>query len=108
MEKWKELGPLSLEEIIRHSESPIDQTKVFGQSNSNENLIGQIGYNGKITGVGKEINQIIYEGQFIDDLYEGYGRLIFGNGNYYIGYWLDGKRNGYGKFVDTKGRIYEG
>ena len=30
MQKWKELGPLSLEEIIRHSETPIDQTRVFG------------------------------------------------------------------------------
>ena len=64
--------------------------------------------NGKVTGVGKEINHIIYEGQFKDDIYNGFGRFIYSNGNYYIGNWLDGKRSGYGKLVDKSGRVYEG
>lgn len=108
MDKWHELGPLLLEEIVRNSEIPIDQSRAFGQSAFNQHIIGQVGSNGKVSGVGKEINHIIYEGQFQDDIYNGYGRFIYGNGNYYLGYWLDGKRNGYGKLVDTNGRIYEG
>lgn len=108
MDKWHELGPLLLEEIIRNSEIPIDQSRSFGQSAFNQHIIGQVGSNGKVSGVGKEINHIIYEGQFQDDIYNGYGRFIYGNGNYYLGYWLDGKRNGYGKLVDTNGRVYEG
>lgn len=107
-DKWNELGPLRLEDIVQNSQEPIDQSMKFGQSSYNKYIIGQLGANGKVTGVGKEINHIIYEGQFIDDVYNGYGRFIYSNGNYYIGQWLDGKRSGYGKLVDKTGRVYEG
>ena len=63
---------------------------------------------GRVTGVGKEINNIIYEGQLRDDVYHGFGRYIYSNGNYYIGNWVDGKRCGQGKLVTTEGKIYEG
>ena len=58
--------------------------------------------------MGKEINHIIYEGQCKDDVYNGFGRFIYSNGNYYTGNWLDGKRSGYRKLVDKSGRVYEG
>ncbi len=61
-----------------------------------------------ITGIGKEINITIYEGQFKNDLYHGYGRFIFANGNYYIGSWQDGKRSGFGKFIEISGKSYAG
>ena len=61
-DKWNELGPLKLEEIVSNSGEPIDQTLTFGQSHNNKYIIGQLGANGKVTGVGKEINHIIYEG----------------------------------------------
>ena len=63
---------------------------------------------GRITGVGKEINNIIYEGQLRDDIYHGYGRYIYTNGSYYTGNWTDGKRQGYGKLNDISGKVYEG
>ena len=108
-DKWNELGPLRLEDIMRNSKEPIDQSRQFGQSHFNKYILGQLGGNGKVTGVGKEINHIIYEGQFKDDVYNGFGRFIYSNGNYYIGNWLDGKRSGYGKLVENKtGRVYEG
>ena len=107
-DKWNELGPLRLEDIVKNSKEPIDQQTQFGQSSYNKYIIGQLGSNDKVTGVGKEINHIIYEGQFKDDIYNGFGRFIYSNGNYYIGNWLDGKRSGYGKLVDKTGRIYEG
>ena len=107
-DKWNELGPLRLEDIMRNSNDNIDQTRAFGQSQYNKYILGQLGPNGKVTGVGKEINHIIYEGQFKDDIYHGYGRFIYSNGNYYIGQWVDGKRSGYGKLIDKQGRVYEG
>ena len=93
-DKWNELGPLKLEDIVANSSDPIDQSMAFGQSKYNQYIIGQLGGNGKVSGVGKEINHIIYEGQFRDDVYNGFGRFIYSNGNYYIGNWLDGKRSG--------------
>jgi hypothetical protein len=85
--KWVDLGPLKLEEIVAKSSDPIDQSLPFGQSQFNKFIIGQIGPDGRCQGVGKEINHIIYEGQFRDDLFHGYGRYIYSNGNYYIGMW---------------------
>ena len=61
-DKWNELGPLKLEDIVANSNEPIDQTMAFGQSKYNQYIIGQLGANGKVSGVGKEINHIIYEG----------------------------------------------
>jgi hypothetical protein len=90
--KWSELGPLRLEDIIANSNEPIDQSLQFGQSKYNKCIIGQIGHDGKVQGVGKEINHIIYEGQFKNDIYHGYGRYIYSDGDYYIGHWIDGKR----------------
>ena len=107
-DKWNELGPLRLDDIVANSKIPIDQSMKFGQSKYNKYIIGQLAPNGKVTGVGKEINHIIYEGQFLDDVYNGYGRFIYSNGNYYIGNWVDGKRSGYGKLVDKNGKVYEG
>jgi len=57
----------------------------FGQSQYNKFIIGQLGADGRVQGVGKEINHIIYEGQFKNDIYHGYGRYIYANGNFYIG-----------------------
>ena len=61
-EKWSELGPLKLEDIIANSGEPIDQSLQVGQSRCNKYIIGQIGMDGRVQGVGKEINHIIYEG----------------------------------------------
>lgn len=107
-QKWSELGPLRLEDIIANSNEPIDQSLQFGQSKYNKFIIGQIGLDGRVQGVGKEINHIIYEGQFKNDIYHGYGRYIYSNGNYYIGNWVDGKRSGWAKLVDKSGKVYEG
>ena len=60
--KWNELGPLKLEDIVANSQEPIDQTLQFGQSRHNKFIIGQINTEGRVYGVGKEINHIIYEG----------------------------------------------
>jgi len=60
--RWNELGPLNIEDIIANSQEPIDQDLEFGKSRFSDYIIGQIGPDGRVQGVGKEINQIIYEG----------------------------------------------
>ena len=91
-DKWNELGPLNLEDIIANSSIPVDSDLPFGRSRYDTHIEGQLSTKGRITGVGKEINNIIYEGQLREDIYHGYGRYIYTNGNYYIGNWSDGKR----------------
>lgn len=107
-DKWCRLGPLNLEDIIANSTIPVQSDLPFGRSRYDSHIEGQINSKGRVTGVGKEINNIIYEGQLRDDVYHGFGRYIYSNGNYYIGNWADGKRCGKGKLVDTSGKIYEG
>ena len=80
----------------------------FGQSKHNRFILGQLGFDGRVQGVGKEINQTIYEGQLKNDIYNGFGRYIYPNGSYYIGHWKDGRRSGWGKLVDKNGRVFEG
>ena len=63
-DKWIELGPLRLEDIIAMSDQPVNTNLPFGQSNVNPYIIGQVDMGGKVSGVGKEINNTIYEGQF--------------------------------------------
>ena len=60
-QKWNELGPLNIEDIMANSTEEIEDLQ-FGQSRYSKYIIGQVGPDGRVQGVGKEINQIIYEG----------------------------------------------
>ena len=45
---------------------------------------------------------------YINDKINGFGRICFANGSYYIGMQKDGKKHGYGKHVFANGKIKEG
>ena len=52
---------------------------------------------------------IKYEGDFIEDKYEGNGKYTFKSGEYYIGEWKNNLRHGKGKFYHKNGIIqFEG
>ena len=75
--------------------------KGFGKITfKNDNYyIGQIldlKMNGKGTLYNKN-NVIIYEGNLINNKYEGNGKLFYDNGNYYDGEFVDNKEHGKGK-----------
>ena len=55
------------------------------------------------------IDKVEYEGDFIDDEFEGNGKYYQEDGKYYIGQFKKGKPCGYGKEYDKNGKlVYEG
>ena len=51
-------------------------------------------------------SNIIYEGDFVDDKYEGYGKLIYENGSYYIGSFKNGIPHGEGRMYEKNDNNY--
>ena len=49
-----------------------------------------------------------YEGNWKNDLMEGYGIYHYSNGDVYEGYWKNSLHHGYGKYIFTDGFRYEG
>ena len=61
----------------------------------------------------KKINNILYnimyDGDWNNGKYEGSGKLIYEDGNYYLGEFINGKPNGKGKLYDKNNKIiFEG
>jgi hypothetical protein len=62
----------------------------------------------------KIINNNLYEGEFLligsnkIDLPDGFGKMIYDNGDVYEGEWANGIRTGKGKMIYECGRVYEG
>ena len=50
---------------------------------------------------------IKYDGEFIDDKFEGFGKYFSKNGGYYIGEWRGNKPHGKGKLLLNKGYIFK-
>ena len=63
-------------------------------------------------GIGKQMiakdTHRLYEGMFIDKRWNGFGRLLWENGEHYIGQFRDGYYHGYGKLVKMDGNVFEG
>ena len=104
--RWKDLGPMPLLDIMKNSSetNPIifgDQAD-FGKAEKSYNfeICGQKEADGKLHGIGRaNYKNIIYEGQFKNDKWCGYGRAIFQDGRYHIGFWENDRKNGPGKSV---------
>lgn len=79
----------------------------MGQFSKSVNPLGFKTLNGiarQIHTTGKYDTQIL-EGQFCHGRLNGYGRICYGTGNYYIGQFKNGKKHGYGKSVLKSGKI---
>ncbi|MCB0708408.1 MAG: WG repeat-containing protein [Chitinophagaceae bacterium] len=50
----------------------------------------------------------VYEGDFVNGKYEGKGKYTFSNGDFYEGGFVNGKRSGKGKLTYTSGKVLEG
>lgn len=63
--------------------------------------------------VGKEIHKKSflgdeYEGEMIQNQYEGYGKITLNDGSTYEGYWGSDRRNKFGKYIENNGDEYVG
>ena len=47
----------------------------------------------------------LYEGDYVNDKPEGFGKGYIDNGDYYIGEWKNGEMDGEGTLYDRNGRI---
>lgn len=104
--KWQELGVLEAEDIIKNASTPIDYHMRVSE-NDIKSGFGQVDRNGKLQGIGREVSDFIYEGQFQNNVYHGWGRFINHTGVFW-GNWNQGLRNGRGKFVGNDGAVREG
>ncbi|MCO5285324.1 MAG: WG repeat-containing protein [Chitinophagaceae bacterium] len=50
----------------------------------------------------------VYEGDFVNGKYEGKGKYTFSNGDFYEGDFANGKRSGKGKLTYKSGKVLEG
>ena len=65
--------------------------------------------NGKRSGNGRcSFVSFIYDGEWRDDEFHGFGVKTFSNGDRYEGTWVLGKMEGKGKYVSHEGWTYEG
>ena len=60
-----------------------------------------------MNGLGREVQDFIYEGQFVDNLYHGWGRYIDHTGVFW-GLFDRGVRQGKGCFMANNGNRREG
>ena len=49
-----------------------------------------------------------HEGNFSDNLYDGFGKSLFNDGGIYEGNFIKGERSGRGKYTWTDGTLYDG
>ena len=50
----------------------------------------------------------VFEGNYENNLKNGYGKMTWSNGDVYEGNWENGDQNGYGKITWSSGDVYEG
>ncbi len=65
----------------------------------------------KRNGIGRWISTkygSIFEGQYLNDELNGFGRLFWNSGEYYIGEFKNNYRHGKGKYVYASGKIEDG
>ncbi len=51
---------------------------------------------------------VVYEGEWMNNMRDGYGVQVWPDGARYTGYWLQNKAHGQGKFDHVDGDVYDG
>ena len=86
-------------DIINNSATPIDYNLRVGE-NDIKSGYGQVDRDGKMQGLGREVFDYIYEGQFKDNMFHGWGRMISEKGVFW-GFFERGVRNGRGTYINA-------
>lgn len=118
-EKWYSLGALSISRVAPYLPATTDHHS-FKESARFPGMWGQVDIlnPASITGVGRHViktagspeakAQCLYEGTFNQDRREGFGRVFWTDGSYYIGEWQNDQRNGYGELHHSNGKTEKG
>lgn len=87
-------------------------TNGYGVYNNDEEFIVGPFKDGKLNGVGKVMynndTNDFYQGEFVNDVYSGFGTRVYANGDRYMGGWLNGKYHGFGVFMKKDGLVQTG
>jgi hypothetical protein len=51
---------------------------------------------------------VVYEGEWMNNMRDGYGVQVWPDGAKYSGYWMQNKAHGQGKFDHVDGDVYDG
>ena len=98
--RWRELGPISLSDVIKFNNKDIDYdnneigkpVKAFAFD-----FYGQLNKNKELNGIGRaNYGDMIYEGQFKNHYWHGYGRCITFDGRYHAGFFKEDRKTGAG------------
>ena len=109
LEKWKSLGPVSIQELI--DKSDIDMKELDNYEIKKDYTVYGCFYgmfrkgtkerNGICRGV--SVHGHIHEAAFVNGKLNGFGRNFYPEGHYHVGVCKDHRKHGYGKLVLANG-----
>lgn len=118
-QSWESVGPVSIEQIVTKTRASVlfdptefdlevkdvefDGYRIEGFFKAGTNIPHGIGMQMIFDGYHK-----LYEGMFVDGLWNGFGRLLYEDGHFYIGEFKNGYYHGYGKLYLNNGEVMEG
>lgn len=114
VEVWVKLGPFDLYKVTQMPGCDFDDTLEIheGHDNSGQGYFQQFNstFDKPVFGRHVTLHGAILEGQSLNDskFLEGFGRMIYGKGQYYEGMCKMSKKHGRGKYVYTDGRTMDG
>jgi hypothetical protein len=80
------------------------------QTITEDKYTGEFDEKGHKNGYGEIVykNGDVYEGDWKDDRKHGYGKMKYSNGNFYEGDWKNDRKHGFGMMNYSDGNTYEG
>lgn len=110
VKRWQDIGPLAFQDAVTRKRLTLNenlalQNKTLNTTSSYRGQTIQVKPNPYI---GRVVSEGIYEGNFIDGLLDGFGRIIYKNEDFYIGYLKDGLPSGLGNYTYANGTRRDG
>jgi hypothetical protein len=104
---WNSQGIFPLDGMIAANKIKLDGRLVI--SKVGEYYTGQVDGEGRKKGVGRfDCQSYLYEGQWMDNMWNGIGRLIYTDGEVLFGSFLNNVFHGFGKKTYPNGKVEEG
>lgn len=105
---WERQGPIEVDRLIKEKKFEFDNESPIKQQG--EYYCGQVDKNGIKKGLGRfDCQSYLYEGMWNENKWNGYGRLIFTDGDVFLGTFLNNTFHGFGKkILGRDGRVEQG